>query len=77
LASLKIGGFITFNILGERDEWSYHHNMTFLTEAEIRVMLEDLCILDFVEVERDGPLASGGMKYWHYFDVLACREVCA
>ncbi len=69
--SLKDGGIFTGQFFGNGDGWADEEKMTFLTLERTKVILSDLELLYFVEEEKDKPTASGKMKHWHVFHIIA------
>ena len=69
-ASLRPGGWLAVNLLGDRDEWAGTAGETFLGEAGVRRLLDGLDVLKFDEEDADGP-AWSGTKHWHVFHVIA------
>ena len=45
--------------------------MTFLTRGEVDDLLGDYEIEQLIEIDEDGPTATGADKHWHLFHVVA------
>jgi len=69
-ASLRPGGWLAVNLLGDRDEWAGTADETFLDEASVRRLVDGLEVVKFDEEDADGP-AWSGTKHWHVFHVIA------
>lgn len=69
--SLKDGGIFTGQFFGNGDEWADKEKMTFLTLGRAKEILSDLELLYFEEEEKEKPTASGKMKHWHVFHIIA------
>lgn len=70
--SLKPEGIFVGNFFGERDEWNTGDDQkTFHTKSEIESLFSRFEILEFEESEKDGPTASGQIKHWHIFEIIA------
>jgi tellurite methyltransferase len=69
--SLRPGGRFCGQLFGDRDGWSDQDDLTFLTRAEIEVLLASLEVERLDEIEKDGTTAIGKDKHWHLFHVVA------
>lgn len=72
--SLKSGGIFTGQFFGEKDSWSHRKEMTFYTEKEIKKLLEPYKIQVSRERKEDGKIASGEVKFWHVFNIIAEKK---
>ncbi len=71
VTSLKIGGILTGQLFGTRDEWNrIGHKMNFHNVDQVKRMLDSLEIIDFEEEESDKKTAKGDMKHWHVFHFI-------
>ena len=68
--SIRPGGWLAVNLLGDRDEWAGTPGETFLGEPAVRRLVDGLEVVKFVEEDADGP-AWSGTKHWHVFHVIA------
>ena len=59
------------SLFGKNDEWHDDKSMTFHSKEEVNHLLEDMEIVSLDEQEKDEPKASGDMKHWHVFHVMA------
>ena len=70
--SIKSGGIFTGQFLGIHDEWNTpERNMTFLTREQVDELLSDMTVIELTEEDKLGPTASGTLKHWHVFHVIA------
>ena len=73
--ALRPGGIFTGQFFGVNDGWNVPERMmTFVTREQSEALLRDLRLIEFTEVEDDGPTAVGTLKHWHVFDIIAQRE---
>jgi len=72
--ALRPGGVMTCDLFGDRDGWNVSGmSMTFHTREEAARQFEGLDLLEFNEIEEERPLATGEMKQWHRFQIIARR----
>lgn len=69
--SLKKGGVFCGQFFGDRDEWKTNLNMTFHTKERAQELLNGLEVIFFKEDEKDDKTATGDMKHWHVFHIIA------
>jgi tellurite methyltransferase len=70
--SLNPDGLFVGQLFGVNDQYKRPgETMTFLNKAEVEDLLKDLKIIKLKEIEKDGKLANGKPKHWHYFDIIA------
>ena len=70
--SIKPGGIFTGQFFGIHDEWNTpERNMTFLTREQVNELLSDMRVIELSEEDKIGPTASGTLKHWHVFHVIA------
>jgi len=73
-ASLRPGARFSGQILGDRDTWAADPRMSHHTRDDAMRLLDGLAVELFEEDENPcGPMATGGMKHWHVFHVVARR----
>ncbi|MBS1517188.1 MAG: class I SAM-dependent methyltransferase [Bacteroidetes bacterium] len=65
--SLKVNGIFTGQFFGDRDEW----DLVKLSREEALEKLDGMKKELFTETEKDGATATGEMKHWHLFDIIA------
>lgn len=70
-SSLKNGGIFCGQFFGDRDEWNTNPKMTFHTKEEAENLLKDVEVISFKEEEKEDKTATGGMKHWHVFHIIA------
>lgn len=71
LNSLKPGGFFVGQLLAPNDGWNKRSDINFHTEEEVRTLFAHMEDIDIREIERDGVLAQGTPKHWHYYEIRA------
>jgi tellurite methyltransferase len=69
--SLKKDGIFCGQFFGDRDEWRTNSNMTFHTREQAENLIKDLEVISFKEEEKEDKTATGGMKHWHIFHIIA------
>lgn len=70
--ALAPSGIFAGQLFGIRDEWNKENiGMTFHTLEEARELTKDLEVIEFSEEEKEKPLASGDLKHWHIFHIIA------
>ena len=84
--SLPSRGRFCGQLFGDRDEWASvpvtltvewtppRNAMTFLTRREIDDLLGDYAIEELIEIDEDGPTATGPDKHWHLFHIIARKR---
>lgn len=73
-SSVKSGGIFCGNFFGINDTWSINPVMTFHTKEQVTELLDGFEIIKFEEVEEDGTAVLGGMKHWHFFNVIGRKR---
>ncbi len=74
ISSLRVGGVFVGQFFGERDGWNNtDRNMAFQTKDQALELLKDLNLVEFVEEEKDGTVATGEAKHWHVFHFIAAK----
>ena len=72
LASLRAGGVLTGQFFGDRDDWAGTPNMTFHAQADAKILLEPLTMVEWTEEDDvTGTTLSGQPKHWHLFHFIA------
>jgi len=80
--SLMPGGRFAGQLFGDRDEWAWPSSsiadewgsptgLSFHSREDVRLLLRDLHVEHFVEVDEDGTTAVGDAKHWHLFHIVA------
>lgn len=72
--SLKSGGRFSGHFFGRNDDWASNSKMTFHDRKEIERLFSDFLVEWLEEVEGPMPLASGGVKHGHWFEVVARKN---
>lgn len=74
LGALRPGGVFTGDLFGIRDGWNVPEiGMTFLEREGAEALFTDLDLIEFNEVEEERALATGELKQWHLFQIIARR----
>lgn len=69
---LAVGGRFSGQFFGDKDEWSSDPSLTFLCHEQMLQLFTDSFVVEYLEVQEGMSLtASGAMKYWHVFHVVA------
>jgi len=72
--SIKPGGRFAGNLFGEKDEWTYMADATFITKERFDSLFEGFEIEHFREQYSEGPSVLVPTKLWHLFDVVARKR---
>lgn len=71
LIKLAPGGRFAGHFFGERDDWAHTGRLIHYTKPQLKNVLYGLEVELFSEVESDFPTATGEIKHWHIFQVVA------
>lgn len=85
VTSLVPGGRFCGQLFGDRDEWAARGTasirdwasplaMTFHSKDEVLLLLHDLDVEHFDEIDEDGTTAVGDSKHWHLFHIVARKR---
>lgn len=69
--SIKAGGIFAGHFFGINDDWN---DLNLFSEQELQNLFKDFMIEFFEGKEFDKPSATGPMKHWHIFEVLAVKK---
>lgn len=69
--SIHAGGRFAGSFFGPGDGWAHRHDMTILSKRNLASMFEGWKIEHFREMVEKKPTASGALKQWHKFEVVA------
>lgn len=70
--SINKNGYFVGNFFGKKDEWNTPNDKrTFLDKEEVIALFRDFEIIEFTEKEFNKQLASGKLKHWHVFEIVA------
>lgn len=73
--AIKPGGMFTGQFFGIRDEWNRPENaMTFLQREQVDELLDDMWVREVTEEDKMGATATGELKHWHVFHIIAQKE---
>lgn len=72
--SIKIGGRFSGHLFGLHDEMVKYTNMNFHSKEDISRLFENFEFEFYEEEESDGPTASGRIKHWHIFHIVAKKN---
>jgi len=73
---LAIGGRISGQFFGEKDEWATNPDLTIHSHEEFQQLFKEQFVIEYLQIE-DGliPSADGKMKHWHVYHVVAKKIV--
>lgn len=70
--SLKPDGIFVGQFLGEKDDWNVPSSgKSFLTRKALEKLFQDMEVVELIEENRDGFLATGETKHWHVFHIIS------
>jgi tellurite methyltransferase len=69
--SIQKGGVFTGNFFGVNDDWK---ELMLVTSNDINRFFAEFEIIAQREVEDDKPSATGPIKHWHIFEVVAQKK---
>ena len=72
--AIRPGGRFSGNLFGEKDEWIYMNDVTFITIDRIDGLFSGFEIEYFKELYAEGPSVLTPTKLWHLFDVVAKKK---
>ncbi len=69
-------GYFVGNFFGLNDSWKEtKKEMVFLSKEQVFNLFKDeFEIIEFDEIEKDAKTASGSMKHWHIYNIIAKRN---
>lgn len=73
--SIKKGGMFSGQFFGEKDDWADNKGMVFHNIKKVKELFKEFEIKYFEERDEDGKTASGDLKHWHVFSVIAEKSV--
>lgn len=74
-AALARGGRFAGHLFGDRDGWAGSEHMTHLDRTEVEALLDGAFEIEVLrEIEHDRKTASGAMKHWHIFEIIARKR---
>lgn len=74
-AAIPVGGRFAGQLFGERDGWASLPDRSHHTRDQVNELFRDFVLEDFKEIENREPGATGEVKDWHIFHVVAKRRV--
>ena len=72
--AIRPGGRFSGNLFGEKDEWAYMTDVTFITVDRIDDLFKDFEIEYFREQYSEGPAVLTPTKLWHLFEIAAKKK---
>ena len=72
--AIRPGGRFSGNLFGEKDEWIYMQDVTFITIDRIDELFKDFEIEYFKEQYSEGPSVLTPTKLWHLFEIVARKR---
>ena len=74
-ASLAEGGRFAGHLFGNDDSWAERPEMTHHRREEVeRLLAEHFEVEVLREIKEEGPTASGMIKHWHYYEIIARKR---
>jgi tellurite methyltransferase len=73
--AVPVGGRFAGQLFGERDAWASLPDRSHQTRDEVNAMLREFNLEDFKEIENREPGATGEVKDWHIFHIVAKRRI--
>jgi SAM-dependent methyltransferase len=70
-SSIMPGGRFAGHFFGEKDDWSKHSDMSSVNNNSLNELFTGFQIEELQEREWDGESATGPVKHWHVFSVVA------
>ncbi len=74
VTSLKKGGRFSGQLFGDRDSWAELSNILTHTRSQVDQLLQFFNVEFFEEEEHPGKTALGEDKYWHIYQIVACKQ---
>jgi SAM-dependent methyltransferase len=75
LGAIPVGGRFTGQFFGPRDDWAELPDRSHRTRAQVEHMFEAFTLESLQEVENREAGATGEVKNWHIFHIVAKRRV--
>jgi SAM-dependent methyltransferase len=75
VGAIPVGGRFAGQFFGERDGWAKLPDRTHHTRDQVNAMLRDFNLEDLKEIENREAGATGEVKDWHIFHIVAKRRV--
>jgi len=72
--AIRPGGRFSGNLFGEKDEWIYMQDVTFITIDHIDELFKGFEIEYFKEQYSEGPSVLTPTKLWHLFEIAAKKR---
>ena len=74
--SILDNGYFVGNFFGVNDSWSVTKpQMLFLSKEQVIELFDGFEIVFFEEIEKDSLTALGKLKHWHFFNVIARKQM--
>lgn len=74
VTSLKKGGRFSGQLFGDRDSWAELSNILTHPRSQVDQLLQSFNVEFFEEEEHPGKTALGEDKYWHIYQIVACKQ---
>jgi len=74
VSAIRPGGRFSGNLFGEKDEWAYMPDATFLTKEQVLDLFRDFDIEYFREQFSEGQSVLTETKLWHLFEIVARKK---
>jgi tellurite methyltransferase len=73
--AIPVGGRFAGQLFGPRDDWAKLADRTHHTRSQVDELFKDFTLESFQEVENREAGATGEVKDWHIFHIVAKRRV--
>jgi SAM-dependent methyltransferase len=74
VTALRPGGRFAGQFFGPHDTWANNPALTFHSRAAVDQLLTSFEVERFREEDEDGKMASGQLKHWHVFWIVARKR---
>ncbi len=75
VGAIPVGGRFAGQLFGPRDDWAVLKDRSHHTRSQVDELFRDFTMESFQEVENREAGATGEVKDWHIFHVVAKRRV--
>jgi len=72
--SIRSDGIFCGQLFGVEDAWKNNVKMNFHSKPQVEKLLENFDIIKLDETKGRQKSATGGEKYWHFFNIIAKKH---